>query len=262
VLRAPLLISMGCCLSLLACKPSKVLVEGVVFLDGVGLGFVDVELIPEEPMRDFVAKSTKLNERPPAKFSVKTELDGSFFLKVAPGPYAVFARTKDRTWLFWRTIESDGDQPRLQLNNDNLTDSGCAQCVALVPEVKEVEAPPSAPVKYAVMVNDKSPPPAMSVMGAIDRQLVYEVVHRFRAQIRYCHESIQLNSSPNLHGRIAVKFVISPKGSVATSMIAQSTIPNAQLEACIAGRVRTWKFPKPKGGGVAIVTYPFTFVEQ
>ena len=34
---------------------------------------------------------------------------------------------------------------------------------------------------------------------------------------------------------------------------------NAELETCVAGRVRTWVFPKPKGGGVVVVTYPFIF---
>ena len=40
---------MGCCLSLLGCKPSKVRLDGDVIVNGVNLGFVDVELIPEEP---------------------------------------------------------------------------------------------------------------------------------------------------------------------------------------------------------------------
>jgi hypothetical protein len=34
---------------------------------------------------------------------------------------------------------------------------------------------------------------------------------------------------------------------------------HAELDKCIAGRVLTWVFPKPKGGGVAVVTYPFVF---
>ena len=37
---------------------------------------------------------------------------------------------------------------------------------------------------------------------------------------------------------------------------------NAELEACVAGRVRAWEFPKPKGGGVVVVTYPFVFKQS
>ena len=38
-----------------------------------------------------------------------------------------------------------------------------------------------------------------------------------------------------------------------------TTTNTPELEKCIAGRVRTWVFPKPKGGGVVVVTYPFMF---
>ncbi|MBL8949612.1 MAG: adventurous gliding motility protein GltG [Myxococcaceae bacterium] len=97
-----------------------------------------------------------------------------------------------------------------------------------------------------------------TVMGSLDKELIRQVIHRNRGQIRYCYES-QLTSHPNLHGKVAIKFVISATGSVAQSQVAQSDVKNAELETCVAGRVRTWMFPKPKGGGVVIVTYPFVF---
>lgn len=99
------------------------------------------------------------------------------------------------------------------------------------------------------------------VMGSLDKELIRKVIHANRGQIRYCYES-QLNRFPKLNGKVAVKFVISPTGSVSTSSVAQSTVNNAELEACVAGRVRTWMFPKPKGGGVVIVTYPFIFAQS
>jgi hypothetical protein len=94
------------------------------------------------------------------------------------------------------------------------------------------------------------------VMGSLDKELIRQVIHRNRNQIRYCYES-QLTRFPKLSGKVAVKFVISASGTVASSQVAQSTVNNAELETCIAGRVQTWIFPKPKGGGVVIVTYPF-----
>lgn len=99
------------------------------------------------------------------------------------------------------------------------------------------------------------------VMGSLDKELIRKVIHANRGQIRYCYES-QLNRFPKLNGKVAVKFIISPTGSVSTSSVAQSTVGNAELESCVAGRVRTWMFPKPKGGGVVIVTYPFIFAQS
>jgi len=94
------------------------------------------------------------------------------------------------------------------------------------------------------------------VMGSLDKELIRQVIHRNRNQIRYCYES-QLTRYPKLAGKVAVKFIISAAGSVVSSNIAQTTVNNHELETCIAGRVQTWIFPKPKGGGVVIVTYPF-----
>lgn len=96
------------------------------------------------------------------------------------------------------------------------------------------------------------------VMGSLDKELIRKVIHMNRGQIRYCYESM-LNRYPKLGGKVAVKFVITATGSVASSSVAQSTAGNAELENCVAGRVRTWKFPEPKGGGVVVVTYPFIF---
>ena len=100
-----------------------------------------------------------------------------------------------------------------------------------------------------------------TVMGSLDKELIRKVIHANRGQIRFCYEQ-QLNRFPKLDGKVAIKFVISPSGSVAQSQVAQSTVSNAELESCVAGRVRTWQFPKPKGGGVVIVTYPFIFKQS
>jgi TonB family protein len=100
-----------------------------------------------------------------------------------------------------------------------------------------------------------------TVMGSLDKELIRKVIHANRGQIRYCYES-QLNRFPKLEGKVSVKFVITASGSVATSQVAGSTAGNAELETCVAGRVKTWMFPKPKGGGVVVVTYPFIFKQS
>ncbi|MCE9668256.1 adventurous gliding motility protein GltG [Myxococcus stipitatus] len=99
------------------------------------------------------------------------------------------------------------------------------------------------------------------VMGSLDKELIRKVIQMNRGQIRFCYESL-LNRFPKLGGKVSVKFVITANGSVASSSVAQSTAGNAELETCVAGRVRTWKFPEPKGGGVVVVTYPFIFKQS
>ncbi|WNG15925.1 TonB family protein [Cystobacter fuscus] len=97
-----------------------------------------------------------------------------------------------------------------------------------------------------------------SVSGSLDRELVRQVIQRNRGQIRFCYESL-LNRFPKLGGKVAVRFTIATEGNVVTSKAVQSTAGNSELEQCVAGRVSTWTFPKPQGGGSVVVTYPFIF---
>jgi hypothetical protein len=37
---------------------------------------------------------------------------------------------------------------------------------------------------------------------------------------------------------------------------------NASVEDCVVRTVRQWKFPKPQGGGIVTVSYPFNFTSD
>ncbi|MFL5356489.1 adventurous gliding motility protein GltG [Archangium sp.] len=97
-----------------------------------------------------------------------------------------------------------------------------------------------------------------TVTGSLDKELIRQVIQRNKNQIRFCYESL-LNRFPKLGGKVSIRFTIASEGNVVTSSVAQSTAGNPELEQCVAGRVRTWAFPKPKGGGSVVVTYPFIF---
>ncbi|HEX5749756.1 MAG TPA: adventurous gliding motility protein GltG [Archangium sp.] len=97
-----------------------------------------------------------------------------------------------------------------------------------------------------------------TVSGSLDKELIRQVIQRNKSQIKYCYESL-LNRFPKLGGKVSVRFIIAAEGNVISSSVAQSTAGNPELEQCVAGRVRTWAFPKPKGGGSVTVTYPFIF---
>jgi hypothetical protein len=94
------------------------------------------------------------------------------------------------------------------------------------------------------------------VLGSLDKELIRRVIHAHRNEIRYCYERA-LTANPGLWGKVTVNFVIGPNGSVQVSKIRETTMNNADVENCIAQKVKTWKFPEPKGGGIVDVTYPF-----
>ena len=99
------------------------------------------------------------------------------------------------------------------------------------------------------------------ILGALDKSIIDRIVKKHLPQIRYCYQK-ELNKNPKLFGKIVVKFVISKEGAVSSASTKSSTMNNPIVEKCINSRFMRMRFPKPKGGGIVIVSYPFVFNAQ
>ena len=96
------------------------------------------------------------------------------------------------------------------------------------------------------------------IIGGLDREVIAQYIKTQLGQILYCYER-QLSASPELYGKIAVKFTIAGTGQVETQSINDTTLKNHSVENCILNKVSKWKFPEPRGGTKVLVTYPFLF---
>jgi len=96
------------------------------------------------------------------------------------------------------------------------------------------------------------------VQGSIDPELIRRVVHDHRAQIRTCYET-QLTVKPSLAGKLVSAWTIDQSGVVTEAHTQESTLRDHAVENCVAQKIKTWRFPIPKGGGEVFVTYPFIF---
>jgi outer membrane biosynthesis protein TonB len=96
------------------------------------------------------------------------------------------------------------------------------------------------------------------IQGGLTREQVEEVISRNMGQIRYCYEK-GLQVEPSLKGRVAVSFVIGAGGQVSTARVQHSSVESRQLEGCIVGRLKDFKFPRPVAGVNVQVQYPFSF---
>ncbi|RKH70134.1 TonB family protein [Corallococcus interemptor] len=101
-------------------------------------------------------------------------------------------------------------------------------------------------------------PGKTTVIGGLDKDVIAKVIRRHQNEIKYCYES-ELNKNPALAGKVAVAFTIDPAGAVADASVSESTLGSTPAEQCMISRIRRWKFPEPKGGGVVNVTYPWLF---
>jgi hypothetical protein len=96
------------------------------------------------------------------------------------------------------------------------------------------------------------------VMGSIDKELIRKVIQEHASQIRYCYEQ-QLALNPRLQGKVSIKWIIQADGSATNPQVegGATTLENAQVHECMMSRITSWQFPKPKGGGIAVITYPW-----
>lgn len=96
--------------------------------------------------------------------------------------------------------------------------------------------------------------PQADTLGALSREQVRRTVRRHINEIRFCY-SQQLQSRPDLEGRVAVRFIVSPTGAVQSTAIASNTVGSSQVASCVEQAVGRWTFPAAPG--VTGVTYPF-----
>jgi hypothetical protein len=95
-----------------------------------------------------------------------------------------------------------------------------------------------------------------SVEGGLDRDQIAAVIQRHLGQVRFCYEQ-GLQIQPALAGKVAVKFFINGRGVVDTAHVSRTSLNSNNVEGCILTRLRSWKFPEPKGGVTVKVNYPF-----
>ena len=96
------------------------------------------------------------------------------------------------------------------------------------------------------------------ITGSIDKRLIQKVVRQHTNELRACYER-ELAKVKDLKGRIVAVWIIAPQGNVTSAVIKETTMNNKNVETCITDSVKYWRFPAPKGGGMAQVEYPFEF---
>lgn len=96
------------------------------------------------------------------------------------------------------------------------------------------------------------------VAGGLDRDVIAQHIRAQIGQILYCYER-QLSATPDLFGKVAVRFTINADGRVESQKIGESTLKNTNVEGCVLNKIAGWKFPLPDGGTKVLVTYPFFF---
>ncbi len=104
-------------------------------------------------------------------------------------------------------------------------------------------------------------PPDMlpRITGALDRDVVQEVVRTHIDEIKGCYEQGLSYDGPHIRGKATARFVIDENGWITSSEVRDSSLGSYTVENCIQSTIWGWTFPAPAGGGTVVVEYPFIF---
>lgn len=81
------------------------------------------------------------------------------------------------------------------------------------------------------------------------------VIHAEEEAIEDCYD--QADDSPS--GRMVIGLGIDSEGMVSNASLNSSTLEEGQIEGCVIEILVELEFPEPRGGGVVVIDYPFTF---
>ncbi len=96
------------------------------------------------------------------------------------------------------------------------------------------------------------------IVGSLDKETIRRTIRSQLNQVRNIYEQA-LKATPGLKGRVVVRMTIGEDGKVLKVQIDSSTLNSAEVAAGLLKVIKTWTFPKTRGGGVVEVNYPFVF---
>lgn len=136
--------------------------------------------------------------------------------------------------------------------------SAAAQCEPNSPERVEATTPlPAAESDRSTVVGQVADDPLeYEVEAGLPKPIIARIVRAHINEIRYCYNQL-LVRDPEAQGRVTVRFVVGPRGTVASSEIADEDLHDDAATTCIANAVARWKFPILKNAEPVTVHYPF-----
>ena len=152
-----------------------------------------------------------------------------------------------------------GRQAAAESSPPELTQAEPTPSPELTPRPEPASPPDAVPPPEPASPPDAVPPPEQDnpgTFGALPRDVIRDIVRANIEQVRACYNT-GLAKEPTLAGRVAIRFIITPTGTVGSSVVLESTVSDPAVGSCIADAAKGWQFPEPRGGGNVFVTYPF-----
>ncbi len=110
---------------------------------------------------------------------------------------------------------------------------------------------PSAPEPL-----ERAAAPEVPAAPGLSQEQIAKTISEHSFEVKSCYEW-RLEARPTLSGTLKVGWHVLADGSTSDVHFEDSTLDDPKTEDCVISRVRSWRFPKPQGGGVVSVSFPW-----
>jgi len=95
--------------------------------------------------------------------------------------------------------------------------------------------------------------------SGLEKTVIVESIAKNISEISACYSNELKKSKGPFSGSILTKFTIEADGLVKSAVAEDSSLQNEAVKTCVINVLKRIQFPKPAGGGVVEVNYPFAF---
>jgi TonB family protein len=96
------------------------------------------------------------------------------------------------------------------------------------------------------------------IMTGLTPEQIFDGVQKSSNLFNGCY-SLGAGKSKDFRATVKVKATVGPTGAVNAAEVLTSNAKNAKVDACVLEAFKKIKFPPPKGGGTAVITFPMNF---
>jgi TonB family protein len=96
------------------------------------------------------------------------------------------------------------------------------------------------------------------IMTGLTQDQILDGVQKSANLFNGCY-TLGAGKSKDFRATVKVKATVGPTGVVNAAEVLSSNAKNPKVDACVLEAFKKVKFPPPKGGGTAVITFPMNF---
>lgn len=97
------------------------------------------------------------------------------------------------------------------------------------------------------------------IVGVLDKEIVRRIAEHHEDDLLSCYHEA-LKRRPGLSGSVTVRYTVSSIGYLSGVEVKEATLKDKRMHKCLVRKIRKWRFPSAKGGGICHIRCKWKFI--